>query len=212
MKANRHPLFWLVLLSLVVVASPTFAAEPNDKNDPRFAVRLDDGSQLLVAFSAATLPLKTSYGKLSLPVEKIRHIAFGDKHESATVQLRDGEKITGTLEITEMHFTAVFGKVTIPLAQIREINAVEVAEKYPDISGRWLDAMGGECSIVQEGKSLIFQGASGAVSKGEFKDSKTVLAPPSPGWIGHTGEIIDGGKRILWKHAEGETWWARPNE
>jgi hypothetical protein len=117
-------------LSLIVVASAmalfgtTWAEDEQTAVLPRLELDLADGSLIVGTPIIATVPVRTSYAKMDIPLAQIQTIKMGDDHETVFVDLQNGDKLTGVITLGPIELTTVFGKVAVGIEHIRKFDVV----------------------------------------------------------------------------------------
>lgn len=112
---------WSVMLCVAVALAGSAAAEASDaeaKVRVRAVVELKDGSRLIGAPLEKALPVTLDFMKASIPLEKIRACEIRHKDERVVVNLQNGDKLTGTLELEKFKLETAMGKLSPEIAQI----------------------------------------------------------------------------------------------
>jgi len=89
-------------------------------------VDLRDGSKLIGQTKIETLPLKTSYASLQIPIKLITSIHFGETNQTATVVTQSGDKLQGTVELKTFKLDTILGSIVVPMDQVMQISMVMV--------------------------------------------------------------------------------------
>ena len=112
------------------------AASPAETNHPlRLALDLSDGSHIIGIPSTASVPVKTSYARMDILLETLRFIKVEADHQTASLELRNGDKLSGVVDFGALDLETIFGKLSIG---VEHLHSVEVALGGEEI---W---MGGE--------------------------------------------------------------------
>jgi hypothetical protein len=120
---KRH-LFWIGLC--VATALITAAGDENvPKELPlRLEVDLVDGSHLIGTPAIATVLVQTSYAKMDVPLTQIQSLKLGDDHETVTLDLLNGDKLTGVISLKPIELKTVFGTVAVGIEHIKQLDIV----------------------------------------------------------------------------------------
>ena len=120
----------LVLLLAVFFAmtltDTTWAGDAPAAPQSRLELNLVDGSHIIGVSSIESVPVRTSYAKLNLPLQQIRTIKIEEDHETAAVALRNGDSLKGIITLGRVQLETVFGKVSIGVEHIKELRVVLV--------------------------------------------------------------------------------------
>ena len=65
----------------------------------RLAIDLVDGSRIIGVPKIKSIPVQTSYAKMDIPLEQITSIHIRDDHEMASIDLLNGDKLKGVLDL-----------------------------------------------------------------------------------------------------------------
>jgi hypothetical protein len=79
----------------------------------RLAIDLVDGSHIIGVPSITSVPIQTSYARMDIPLEKIASIEIGDDHETAAIDLQNGDKLQGVLDLKPLELETIFGEITV---------------------------------------------------------------------------------------------------
>ncbi|MCX6865910.1 MAG: LamG domain-containing protein, partial [Verrucomicrobia bacterium] len=78
------------------------------------------------------LSVQTPYAKMDVPLHQILAIKMGDDHETASLDLRNGDMLKGVLTLAPVKLETVFGKVAIGVEHIRELHVVLAGGALPE--------------------------------------------------------------------------------
>ncbi|MFT3787929.1 MAG: hypothetical protein QM770_17465 [Tepidisphaeraceae bacterium] len=124
-------------LAALLAAGPAKAAEPTSDGPTRVraTVELIDGSRLVGTPSGELITLTLDYDRLEIPLTKIRRwdavaplktsAAGTDRPDSAnkvTVQLTNGDRITGVLNQPKLQLDTILGPLTPKLKLVRSVS------------------------------------------------------------------------------------------
>lgn len=118
-------LFLLVaVVSAMVLTGTTWEADELTAPEPRLELKLVDGSNVIGTPSIRSVPMHTPYSKMDVPLRQILAITMNDDHETASMDLQNGDKVTGIILLGPVAIETVFGSVAISIEHIRHINVV----------------------------------------------------------------------------------------
>ena len=86
-------------------------------------VELRDGSRAIGTPLRAKIPIKTAYGKFNIPFHLIRSINFSKGDRAATINLNDGERLHGAINLDTIKLETLLGKISVLLADIISIRS-----------------------------------------------------------------------------------------
>ena len=114
----------VAVASAMAFAGTTWAGDEQTAVQPRIELDLVDGSHLVGTPAIATIPVRTAYAKMDIALTQIQTIKMGDDHETASVDLQNGDKLTGVITLGPVELATVFGKVAVGIEHIRKIDVV----------------------------------------------------------------------------------------
>lgn len=119
----------LLLLSLIPGATIWAGQVSTNELLPevRLAIDMTDGSHILGVPAIDSIPVQTAYARLAIPL-KLVLVARLDASTNATLDLRNGERLKGTLDLPSLKLETVFGSVVVKIAQIREAHVILTSE------------------------------------------------------------------------------------
>ncbi|MFC1461199.1 NPCBM/NEW2 domain-containing protein [Verrucomicrobiota bacterium] len=86
----------------------------------RLAIDLVDGSRVIGVPRIKSIPVQSSYAKMDIPLKQIVSIKFHDDHETASIDLQNGDKLKGVLEdLQPLALETIFGKVSIGIEHVQ---------------------------------------------------------------------------------------------
>jgi hypothetical protein len=70
-----------------------------DEAEPQLRLELDlmDGSRIIGSPGIESVPVQTSYAKMDVPLKEILSMKIGEDHETASFDLRNGDKLKGVV-------------------------------------------------------------------------------------------------------------------
>jgi hypothetical protein len=124
---------------LGIAACCVSAAEPEKEAPPlRLELHLSDGSCVIGVPTLTTIPLRTSYASMSIKLEQLSSIQIGEDHETASVEMRNGDKLKGVVTLGPTRLKTIFGEVSIGLEHIREARVLTGSGSLPESLKRGL--------------------------------------------------------------------------
>ncbi len=85
-------------------------------------IDLVDGSRIIGTPRIKGVTLQTTYAKVDLPLTQIRTIRMNPDHETALVELKKGDKLTGVITLAPIQLATVFGKATVGIEHVARIS------------------------------------------------------------------------------------------
>jgi hypothetical protein len=111
-----------------ILAFSTGAAESADATPMPVHIRLDidlvDGSRIIGDPRESSVPLQTSYAQLDISFQQIGRLVLAKERETATLELRNGDRVTGILTLESINLETIMGTVEIGVEHIRSIQFV----------------------------------------------------------------------------------------
>ncbi len=129
---RRHT-FWIGVCAATALITAAGEETVPKESSLRLEVDLVDGSRLIGVPAIATVPVQTSYAKMDVPLAQIQSLKIGDDHETATLDLRNGDKLSGVLRLSVIELTALFGKTAIGLEHVKRLLVYREVELPPSI-------------------------------------------------------------------------------
>ena len=121
----------IALFSAMAIVGTAWAGE--DKTEPRLRLEIDlvDGSHIVGTPHIQSVPVQTSYAKMNIPLKEIRAIKIDADHETASLDLMNGDKLKGVVSLAPIKLETVFGMVRIGTEHIRELRVVSSGGTLP---------------------------------------------------------------------------------
>jgi hypothetical protein len=88
----------------------------------QIVVDLRDGSRLTGVTSIKSLPIKTSFAKMDMPLKMVESITFEDDQETAKISCINGDEFRGVINLTTIIVSTTFDKIPIPMKDIARIS------------------------------------------------------------------------------------------
>lgn len=119
----------LLLLSLLPGATtwPGQASTNEVLPEVRLAIDMPDGSHILGVPAIESITVQTAYARLAIPLKLILSARL-DARTNATLSLRSGEILKGTLDFPPLKLETLFGSVVVQISQIRKAQVVLTSE------------------------------------------------------------------------------------
>jgi hypothetical protein len=121
MSSRRHV---LAVGMIVALAVSSWGEETQTNATLSLAIDLVDGSRLIGTPGIATVPVQTPYAKMDVPLTQIQALKIGDDHETVTLNLRNGDKLTGVISLAPIKLITVFGTVAVGIEHIQQLDIV----------------------------------------------------------------------------------------
>lgn len=128
-----------MVLMTMTMAGAAWAGE--DKPEPQVRLELDlvDASYISGVPGIESVPVQTPYAKMDIPLKQILTLTIGEDHETAAVEMRNGDKLKGVVNIEPIKLETAFGKVTIGVEHIRKLDVVLSGGAPSEIAGMAMD-------------------------------------------------------------------------
>ena len=118
MNRLKNSIIALAVFSLVAAGW----AEQNNTDQPlRLELLLVDGSRIIGVPSIESVPVQTSYAKMSIPLKQIVSIKIEDDRETASFELQNGDKLKGVFDLKLLQLETVFGQASVSIEHITRI-------------------------------------------------------------------------------------------
>ena len=125
MNEMKTPKQCLIILAGCSLLS-TGWAEP-EKADPvllRLTLDLTDGSHVIGTPAIESVPVQSSYAKMDIPLKFIQTLKLGEDHQTAAIDLQNGDKLKGVIKLEPVKLHTVFGPVAVAIENIRVLRVV----------------------------------------------------------------------------------------
>ena len=132
MKAMNRYTFWIGVCAATALI--TAAGEETVPKESSLCLEVDlvDGSRLIGTPGLATVPVQTSYAKMDVPLTQIQALKIGNDHETVTLNLRNGDTLTGVISLKPIELKTVFGTASIGIEHIRQFTIVRTGGALPE--------------------------------------------------------------------------------
>jgi len=110
-------------------SSPAPEPKPVRNDLPlRFVLELTDHSRVIGTPAVKALPVKTSYADMEIQVEKFRTVTVSNGMEIASIRLRNGDQLKGSLTVDSFEITTVFGKISVKSTHVTRLTVLAAGE------------------------------------------------------------------------------------
>ncbi len=125
-----------VLFGAAICLLSAQAAETNlaarESATLQLSMDLSDGSRVIGTPVIESVPVETSYAKMNVPLKQIQALKIGDDHETVTVNLRNGDTLSGVISLKPIELKTVFGTVAISIEHIKQLRVTRMGLALPD--------------------------------------------------------------------------------
>jgi len=118
---------YMLVLSTMMLVGTAWAGQDKASDAPQkltLALDLDDGSHVIGVPGIESIPVQTSYAKMDIQLNEILTIRIEEDHEKASIDLRNGDKLKGVINLEPIKLETIFGTVKIGIEHIRKIDVV----------------------------------------------------------------------------------------
>jgi hypothetical protein len=173
-----------VLGALALFCAASAIGEPATNAANRLTVFLTDGSRIVGTSPKESMSFRAGFGRIEIPFALVASLAMNRDGETAVVQFRNDDRVTGVPMLDVVAVDAVFGSFKIPLTSIRRFmvsglsNVADVdlhyvfddaGEQVPDNSGKSrngqairvryrTDAVGDKVAVFGGGAHIVVGG------------------------------------------------------
>lgn len=108
-----------------------------EKAVPRLRLELDlvDGSHIVGTPDIESVPVQTSYARMDVGLKGLSAIRMEADHETAALDLRNGDKIKGVVSLGPIKLETVFGNVSVGVEHIRNLRVISAGDALPPGDG-----------------------------------------------------------------------------
>ena len=117
---RRTFMMW-VLIAPLAASVTAWGSEAAAKPEARVVVELADGSRLVGTPHDKSLRVKLDFMTADIPLEQIRQCEVRHKEERVILNLQNGDKLTGTLEMHKFKLETALGTLAPEFAQIERL-------------------------------------------------------------------------------------------
>lgn len=128
-----------VAVMVLGVVSPAVAENTNPPpQQVSLELELVDGSRLVGLPKMDSLPIRTDYAKMDIPLKQILSVEMDDDHETASVKMQNGDKLKGVISLGPIELVTLFGPVKVGIEHIRRMDVSMTGEGLSSIMARGL--------------------------------------------------------------------------
>jgi hypothetical protein len=113
--------YGIIIMGAFLLSTSVWARQDSTNQPLRLDLDLVDGSHIIGVPSITSLPIKTSYARMDIPLEKIASIEIGEDHETAAIDLQNGDKLKGVLNLKPLELETIFGHVSIGIDNVQAL-------------------------------------------------------------------------------------------
>ena len=191
---NRYT-FWIGVCAATALITAAGEETVPKEQSLRLEVDLVDGSRLIGTPSLAMVPVQTSYAKMDVPLTQIQALKIGDDHETVTLNLRNGDTLTGVISLKPIELKTLFGTASIGIEHVKQINVVLTGGALPealrsglilrysfdrDEKGTVVDTSGRRNDGVVRGAAWTSKGKMGGAYVFDGNDDFITMKPSAP--------------------------------
>jgi len=92
------------------------------KTHERFTFKLTDGSSIVCKPKLESLPFKTAFAEMNIPLEKVETLKIDHKGNVAALSLLNGDRLQGRCLLEDIIVESILGDLRISLVHIAEIS------------------------------------------------------------------------------------------
>lgn len=122
----------IAVFTAVAVVSAAWAGENKAEPQLRLALDLVDGSHIIGIPNIDSVPVQTSYAKMDVQLKQLISIKMGEDHETASIELQNGDKLKGVVSLGPVKLETVFGNVSVGIEHIRVLRVVLAGGVLPE--------------------------------------------------------------------------------
>ena len=128
-----------LVMMFALLAMPTFAIgqEVAGPDGEKLYVRVTLNREISgLPIDLIEIKVSTSFGEVSVPMAKVEGIKMhADSDDSAMIAFRNGDVVTGKVNLDKIKLKTDWGVAHVNTAQIDQITTTRSARFYPDSSG-----------------------------------------------------------------------------
>ncbi len=128
----------IVILSALALVGTAWPGQDTSESQLRLEVDLVDGSRVIGTPGIESVPVETPYAKMDVPLKQLLTLRIGEDHETATLELRNGDKLKGVVDLSALKLETVFGDVKIGSELIKGLRVVLSGGVLPEALRRGL--------------------------------------------------------------------------
>ena len=109
----RRLTFSMAVFATMALVCTAWAGKDKEEPQVRFALDLVDGSHIIGTPSIESVAVQTSYAKMDVALKEILVISLEADHETASLDLRNGDKLKGVVKLGPLKLETVYGNVSV---------------------------------------------------------------------------------------------------
>ncbi len=106
----------IAFIVALCLSGSAWSGQDNTNQAPqelRLELNLIDGSRIIGVPTIESVPIHTSYAKMVVPLKQVLVIKVDENHETASLDLRNGDKLKGVINMAPIKLETLFGKVSV---------------------------------------------------------------------------------------------------
>jgi hypothetical protein len=111
-------------------------AGSEDTNQAPQALRLEldltDGSRVIGVPAIESVPVQTAYAKMDIPLKQILAVKMDENHETASLDLVNGDRIKGAVALGPLKLATVFGDISLGVEHIHRLRVCPPGGALPE--------------------------------------------------------------------------------
>lgn len=102
---------------------PASPSTPSPVPNVQMTIELIEGSKILGSpIELTALPMKVDFGEIEVALTLIQQLTFTKDRASVVVKFRNGDQVTGALQLKQIKIKTAFGQATIPIERIAKLS------------------------------------------------------------------------------------------
>lgn len=159
--------------------------------EAKFALVLDDGTRLIgVPVGTGVLPLETEFGRAEIPLRLIAAVEALPDRPQVAVRLRNGDRITGRLRLTELRLETAYGRLAVPVETLSALTAHDQLHRQPPRARHVARAPGRTAGAIRPVGHFLRDAVGGVVRRAR------VLGVPVEGGVAVEVEVDELGEEL----------------
>ncbi len=129
----------MILTRLILAASVfmtithrAWGSDPQSNATLTVILELSDGSRVIGTPGIEAVAVQTSYAKMNVPLKQILTLKMGDDHETAALEMQNGDTLKGVITLAPITLETVFGKAAIGTEHIRVLSVRATGGALPE--------------------------------------------------------------------------------
>jgi len=109
-------------------AAPESAVNKLSERVLRLGANLVDGSYIIGIPELKSLALRTSFAKMDVPLERVVAVTLKEDRETTELELVNGDRLTGVLDLAEVGLKTVFGDIRIKTEHLNSVSVIPAGQ------------------------------------------------------------------------------------